>query len=125
MSRSAIGSRHAPPPSGADWGLIALLAALWASSFPLAEVALWSLPPLSVVAGRVGIGALTLVVLLRLRGLALPRRPAALGGLLVMGLLNNALPFSLIVWASSRSTAASPRSSMRRRRCSPCSWRIC
>lgn len=83
-------ARHAPPPSGEDWGRIALLAALWASSFPLAEVALWSLTPLTAVLGRVALGAAALGLLLRLRGL------------LVMGLLNNALPFSLIVWGQTR-----------------------
>ncbi|WP_085124214.1 DMT family transporter [Tistlia consotensis] len=91
-------TRSARPPSGAEWGLIGLLAGLWASSFPLAAVALWSVPPLTVVLGRVTLGAAALLLVLRLSGLAWPRRPGLRRDLLVMGLLNNALPFSLIVW---------------------------
>ncbi|MEX2630706.1 MAG: DMT family transporter [Tistlia sp.] len=98
MSQELPPRRAAPPPTGGEWGLIALLAALWASSFPLAEVALWSLPPLTVVLGRVALGAGALALLVRLRRLPWPRQPRVLGALLVMGLLNNVLPFSLIVW---------------------------
>lgn len=102
MTEARPTTRHAPPPSGEEWGLIALLAALWASSFPLAEVALWSLTPLTAVLGRVALGAAALGLLLCLRGLPAPRGARVWAGLLVMGLLNNALPFSLIVWGQTR-----------------------
>src|SRR5205085_6454390 len=47
----------------------------------------------------VGLAAVMLCVTLRVRGLALPRRGEAWAAFLGMGLLNNAIPFCLIVWS--------------------------
>lgn len=81
-----------------EWGLIALLSVLWGGSFLFVELALVALGPFTVVAARVSLAALALLVWLRITGLALPRAPRAWGPFLVMGMLNNVLPFSLITW---------------------------
>jgi len=85
----------------AAWGLLILLAAVWAGSFFFVEVALDALTPMVVVTCRVLLGAVVLYGYVRLRGSAMPRDLATWGSLIVMGALNNALPFSLIVWAQS------------------------
>lgn len=82
----------------AEWGLLLALALVWGGSFFFNEVALRDLPVLTVVAGRVALGALILLGLLRLRGERLPRGGGIWAAFAVMGLMNNALPFSLIVW---------------------------
>lgn len=81
------------------WGLLLALSVLWGGSFFFAGVAVHHLPPLTIVAARVGIAALVLLPVLHLAGLRLPRGGAAWLAFFGMGLLNNAIPFSLIVWA--------------------------
>ena len=81
-----------------DWGLLFSLSLLWGGSFFFAGVALRELPPLTLVALRVGVAALVLNLALPALGLRIPRERRILAAFLGMGLLNNALPFSLIVW---------------------------
>ena len=81
-----------------EWALIALLSVLWGGSFLFVELALAALGPFTVVAIRVSLAALTLLAWLRIAGLALPRDRGTWLAFLVMGLLNNALPFGLITW---------------------------
>jgi drug/metabolite transporter (DMT)-like permease len=82
-----------------EWLLLLALALLWGGSFFFAELALMELRPLTVVLGRVGFAALALWAVLALSGRRLPASPRLWGAFLVMGALNNAIPFSLIVWA--------------------------
>lgn len=82
----------------ANWALLLTLSMLWGGSFFFAEVALAEVPPLSLVLARVGLASLVLLTVSRLAGLRLPMDRRSLGRFAVMGVLNNVLPFSLIVW---------------------------
>jgi drug/metabolite transporter (DMT)-like permease len=82
-----------------DWAQLFLLSLLWGGSFFFAAVAVREVPPLTVVALRTGIAALTLIVILKIRGEVLPFAKGAVAAFVVMGLLNNLLPFSLLFWA--------------------------
>src|SRR6185503_5538666 len=84
--------------SATDWLLLVTLSILWGGSFFFAKLAVLELPPLTVALGRVAIAAAILVVLARMTGVALPDRMAAWRPYLLMGLLNNAVPFGLIFW---------------------------
>ncbi len=86
------------PMTPVEWGLLLALAAVWGGSFFFNAVAVRELPVLTVVAARVALAALILLAVLRLRGERMPRGRAAWTAFLGMGLLNNAIPFSLIVW---------------------------
>lgn len=79
-----------------EWGLLVLLSVLWGGAFFCVGVALVELPPLTVVLARVGIAAVCLLVLSWFLGHSLPRSVSAWFPFLVMGMLNNALPFSLL-----------------------------
>ncbi|MCY4286122.1 MAG: DMT family transporter [Thiotrichales bacterium] len=79
-----------------EWGLLVLLSVLWGGAFFFVGVAVVELPPLTVVLARVGIAAAILLGLTLLLGHALPRRLSAWTPFLVMGLLNNAVPFSFL-----------------------------
>ncbi len=79
-----------------DWLLLLALSVLWGGAFFFVEVAVVDIPPLSLVAGRVALAATLLWAVVRARGLG---RPRAWRPLLVMGLLNNAVPFSLFFWS--------------------------
>ncbi len=79
-----------------EWGLLILLSVLWGGAFFCVGVAVTELPPLTVVLARVGIAAMALLALSWFLGHALPRGFSAWTPFLVMGLLNNVLPFSLL-----------------------------
>ena len=89
----------APPLSASDGSLLVLLAVIWGATFFFAEIALRELMPLWLVLLRVAIAALFLGLVLLVTGARLPLRPDILLGLLVMGLLNNVVPFGLIFWS--------------------------
>ena len=84
--------------SGQDWSLLIALAVLWGGSFFFVEVALEAFPPLTLVFARVGIAAVALNLLVVMLGQRMPTEKRVWGAFLVMGLLNNLIPFSLIFW---------------------------
>lgn len=88
-----------------EWLLLLALSVLWGGSFFFAEVALAELPPLTVVAGRVALAAVALRIMLRARGDALPTDRRSWAAFAAMGALNNAIPFTLIVWAQTEITS--------------------
>ena len=82
----------------AEWAMLILLSIIWGGSFFLYAVALVDLPVFTIVFLRVSLGSLGLWLCAWAMGL-LPRRDARLWrNFLIMGLINNAIPFSLIVW---------------------------
>jgi drug/metabolite transporter (DMT)-like permease len=85
-----------------EWGLLLLLSLLWGGSFFFSEVALRELQPFSVVLGRVGLAALALHLLVLASGQRLAASPQLWGRFATMGLLNNLLPFCLIVWGQTQ-----------------------
>lgn len=80
------------------WLELLLLATVWGASFAAIRVALDELGPLTVVAHRVGWAMLALWVVVWWMRLPLPRDPRIWAAFLVMGLLNNAIPFGLMAW---------------------------
>ncbi|KAA2232136.1 DMT family transporter [Salinarimonas soli] len=81
-----------------DWALVAVLSVLWGGSFLFVGVAVREIPPVLLVTARVMIAALALHGVLRLTGTPFPHHRAAWAAFLGMGLLNNAIPFTLIAW---------------------------
>jgi drug/metabolite transporter (DMT)-like permease len=86
----------------ADWGLLVTLSMLWGGSFFFNQVAVADLPPLTVSAARVALAAAALWAALAARGLPFPAGREVIAACLVMGLLNNAVPFTLIVWGQAQ-----------------------
>jgi drug/metabolite transporter (DMT)-like permease len=84
--------------SPTDWLLLIALSLLWGGSFFFGKVAVSEIPPLTVAFGRVAIAAAILIALARATGVALPATFAAWRPFAIMGLLNNAIPFVLILW---------------------------
>jgi drug/metabolite transporter (DMT)-like permease len=81
---------------GADWARLVLLSAIWGGSFLLTGVALAQVQVLTLVAARVAIAAVVLWGIALGQGRRVPADPRAWGAFAVIGLFNNALPFSLI-----------------------------
>ena len=82
----------------AEWALLAALALLWSGSFFFAKIALAELPPITLVLARVGLAAAVLLVIAGLWRIEVPWSWGLIGQFLVMGALNNVVPFALIFW---------------------------
>ena len=82
-----------------EWSLLLLLSVLWGGSFFFAEIGLRQLEPFWLVLARLGLAALAMQLVMRLAGRTIEMDPALFGRFLVMGCLNNVVPFSLIVWS--------------------------
>ncbi|HZB69198.1 MAG TPA: DMT family transporter, partial [Sphingomicrobium sp.] len=82
-----------------DWGVLLALALIWGGAFFFIGVAVRHVPPFTYVLLRLSLAAAAMWALLwwRRETLALPRE--AWGAILLLALLNNALPFTLFGWA--------------------------
>ena len=74
------------------------LASVWGGSFFFAEIALREVPPLTIALHRVFWAVPVLFLVVCWQGIKTPRSIQAWLCYLVMGALNNAIPFSLIFW---------------------------
>jgi drug/metabolite transporter (DMT)-like permease len=83
----------------AEWGFLLALTAAWSGIFLLNRFALESLPPLTAVFLRLALAAPLLIAVVYLQGDRLPRSLSVWGAFALMGLLNNALPFTIFLWA--------------------------
>ncbi len=82
--------------------MLLLLAVVWGGSFFFGEVALSEVPPLTITLHRVLWAVPVLALIVRYQGLGTPRSAKIWGAYLVMGALNNAIPFSLILWGQTQ-----------------------
>jgi drug/metabolite transporter (DMT)-like permease len=86
-------------------GLLLVLSAIWGASFMFIKIGVRELEPAALIFVRIALAALTLLAIVPLR---MPLRVAATeirgtaGPLVLMGVLNSALPFWLISWAEVR-----------------------
>ncbi|MBV9589672.1 MAG: DMT family transporter [Hyphomicrobiales bacterium] len=81
-----------------EWVMLVALSILWGGSFFFNAIAVKELAPFTTVFLRVGVAALILNAVLPLFGYRLPRAPRIWAVFFGMGLLNNAVPFTLFVW---------------------------
>jgi drug/metabolite transporter (DMT)-like permease len=84
-----------------EWLELLLLSVLWGGSFFLEGIQVKALPPFTIVFLRLGLAAIILNVLIRALGKRLPDSASAWLAFFAMGLLNNAVPFCLVVWGQS------------------------
>lgn len=80
-------------------GLLLLLSSLWGASFLFIGVAVKEIAPLHLVFLRVAIAAPVMLILLRAKGIKLPVGLEGWSPFLIMGLLNNVIPFTAIFYA--------------------------
>lgn len=80
------------------WAELILLGVIWGGSFLSIRIALDEIPVVTLVLHRCGWAALVLWAAVLLMRLPVPRDPRVWGAFLVMGLLNNVIPFGLMAW---------------------------
>lgn len=86
-------------PTTRHWMLLGYLTTAWGFAFYLIAIALVAFEPVTVVWGRLTLGAGVMWIVLWARGGRLPRGGLWWGRLLVLSVTGNVLPFTLIAWA--------------------------
>src|SRR3954452_22478342 len=99
MSQEARVARTMTPT---EWSMLLTMSVLWGGSFFFVGIAVKELPPLTIVSLRVALAAAMLCPMLRMFGLRFPNERRAWAAFLGMGLLNNVIPFCMIVWAQTQ-----------------------
>jgi drug/metabolite transporter (DMT)-like permease len=84
--------------SATEWVMLLTLSVLWGCSFLFQKLALAGLPPLTVAFGRVAIAAVLLVAVVHGSGRSIAECRPIWPAIVTMGILNNVVPFSLIIW---------------------------
>ena len=80
------------------WAFLLALSVLWGGSFFFVDVAVREMPPLSIAAARLFLAAIVLQIVLLVGGIKLQLTNGMWRVFFIMGLLNNAIPFSLLAW---------------------------
>ena len=102
---SGVTHRQAPDTTGRSTLVVPgfiLLSAIWGSSFLFIKVGVRELHPIYVTLGRVGLGAVTILILLGVMRDRLPRSPRIWAHLLVVGTVGVALPYTLFGYGEQR-----------------------
>ena len=82
-----------------DWALLAALVAMWGSAFLFTKLGVATVPPATLAASRLALGAATLYAVMRSHGLALPPPGPRWLSFAVLAIVGNCVPFYLISWA--------------------------
>jgi drug/metabolite transporter (DMT)-like permease len=90
------------PMTAIEWLTLVALSVLWGGSFLFGEIALAELPPFTIVATRVTLAALALCAALCVLRLRLPPDRHVWRAFFAMGIFNNAIPFSLILYGQTQ-----------------------
>ena len=87
--------------TGNEWLALLVLSVFWAGSFFFVGVQVKALPPFTIVSLRVGLAAIILNIFLKALGKRMPGELSVWRAFFGMGMLNNAIPFCLVVWGQS------------------------
>ena len=90
---------HAKSGLGRGVLLLVLIALAWGSTFMFTKIAVASVPPLTLAAGRLVIGALALFAYISFRGYRLPARRGQWTSAGAMAIFLLVLPIALLSWA--------------------------
>ncbi|PYE25872.1 drug/metabolite transporter (DMT)-like permease [Rhizobium sp. PP-F2F-G20b] len=78
--------------------MLLALATLWGASYTFIKIGVATIPPITLIAARTIIAGSLLLLVLRLRGLKLPRDRRNTRRFVIQAVLNSVLPFTLIAW---------------------------
>src|SRR6185312_14981306 len=76
-----------------------VLGVLWGSSYLFIKVAVDGVDPVTLVTGRLAIGSIFLISMMRMRGLRFKRDPKFWGHVVAMSLIGIIIPQVLIAWS--------------------------
>jgi drug/metabolite transporter (DMT)-like permease len=87
-----------PAHTAKDWGMLAALVALWGSNFMFIKLGVAAVPPATLVATRLVIGAVILIAVIRAMGYTFPPVGRAWMPYVVLAAVGNCMPFWFITW---------------------------
>lgn len=85
-----------------EWAMLIALSILWGATFLFVGIAVAELPPFTIVLVRVGLAALALNAVIVIAGRRRPFGRRVATAFVVMALINNVVPFSLLVWGQTQ-----------------------
>ena len=91
-------TRSRQPEMARELALLVLLATLWGGSYTFIKLGVATIAPITLIAARTGIAGLLLLVIMRARGLRLPRDLDTWRRFLLQAVLNSVIPWTLIAW---------------------------
>ena len=98
--KTIMTSSTIPVPSlTKEIALLVVLATLWGASYTFIKIGVETIPPITFIAARTLIAGGLLLVIIKLRGLSLPRDPAIWKRFFIQASINSVVPFTLIAWA--------------------------
>jgi drug/metabolite transporter (DMT)-like permease len=78
--------------------LLLALATLWGSSYTFIKLGVATIPPITLIAARTAIAGVLLLLVMRLRGIDMPRDFATWKRFTFQACLNSVIPWTLIAW---------------------------
>jgi drug/metabolite transporter (DMT)-like permease len=86
------------PNMAFELALLLLLATLWGSSYTFIKLGVATIAPITLIAARTAIAGLLLLVVMRARGVTMPRDISTWRRFLFQACLNSVIPWTLIAW---------------------------
>jgi drug/metabolite transporter (DMT)-like permease len=81
-----------------ELALLLVLATLWGASYTFIRVAVATIPPITLIAGRTAIAGVLLLIIMYWRGVRMPRDAATWRRFLFQACLNSVIPWTMIAW---------------------------
>jgi drug/metabolite transporter (DMT)-like permease len=92
-------AKRSEPNIAFELTLLFALATLWGGSYTFIKLGVATIPPITLIAARTAIAGILLIVIMRLRGIAMPRDGATWRRFAFQACLNSVIPWTLIAWA--------------------------
>jgi drug/metabolite transporter (DMT)-like permease len=86
------------PTMAVELALLLLLATLWGVSYTFIKLGVATIPPVTLIAARTAIAGVLLLMIMRWRGVRMPRDAAAWRRFMVQAWLNSVIPWTMIAW---------------------------
>ena len=88
------------PRIATELALLLALATLWGASYTFLKIAVATIPPITLIAGRTLIAGLLLIVIMHWRGVKLPTDAANWRRFLFQACLNSVIPWTMVAWGT-------------------------
>ncbi len=86
------------PNMAVELARLLLLATLWGASYTFIKLGVATIPPITLIAARTAIAGVLLLMIMRWRGVRMPRDAAAWRRFMFQAWLNSVIPWTMIAW---------------------------